>query len=264
MAQTSRCGLVGSPNNDRQMWAPLSPAAPCPFHTETSATWPEALGKREILLGVSGGKVPGQVAQLWNRNLEAVETPSWERFKCTLMQPWAAWFNLDGGSALSKCWMRELPDTPSSLCVFVVLWLGDFWLPMAGLSLIPCPRLSFRGKRFLSLLQSYVQPFLRKMPVFGHFAFVCLHLFVYGESLKFSSLGVLLFCLAYRISRVLLETCLADCWVKPLFSTDHFPWIILLKDRKNCWHCWVFHHLPCGEGGSMDLLQHMHLVWDLL
>lgn len=31
---------------DRQMWAHLSPAVPCPFHTETSDTSPEALGKK--------------------------------------------------------------------------------------------------------------------------------------------------------------------------------------------------------------------------
>lgn len=79
-------------------------------------------------------------------------------------------------------------------------------------------RLSFRGKRFLNLLQSDVQPFLRTMPVFGHFAQCCfclLEVFLSMKNLKFPFLGVLLFCLVYRISTVLLKISIADCWVEP-------------------------------------------------
>lgn len=39
--------------------------------------------------------------------------------------------------------------------------------------------------------------------------------FLYMENLKFPFLGVLLFCLVYRISTVLLKISIADCWVEP-------------------------------------------------
>lgn len=158
MTQTGKYGLTFS-----QLIPVASTLKPLPFHQRLQA-------RREILFSISWGKVPCQVSQVWNEHPEAEETPSLEWFKCILMQLWAAWFNLDDGSALSKCWIRELTDTPSSLQYFVVLWPGNFWLPVACLSLIPCLRIYFRGKRFLNLLQLDIQPFLRKIPVFGHFA----------------------------------------------------------------------------------------------
>lgn len=43
---------------DRQMWAHLFSAAPCPFHTETSTTLPEALRKKRNFFFILVAKKP--------------------------------------------------------------------------------------------------------------------------------------------------------------------------------------------------------------
>lgn len=94
--------------------APLPKHVLCLHHGNLCCLTGGFRQEEKCCLVLWGEKNFSQVAQLWNRSLEAVETPSLERFKCTWMQPWATWFSSEGGSAFSKGWVRWFPESHSS------------------------------------------------------------------------------------------------------------------------------------------------------
>lgn len=187
-------------------------------------------GKCCLVLGKRWGNI-SEVAQLWKGSPEAVETPSLERFKCTWMQPWATWFNPEGGSALSKGWVGWLPETPSNWCYTVALWVGDLWLPVACLSPLACPRFSFSRKKIFKSapVRCLALPKRNGDILSLHSAASSL-----WTILKTPFSGCFTFFLSciHDLCSLAQSVCLLTAGLSPLCSADHFAVMLHLKEGR--------------------------------